>query len=344
MATPTLQIPLVPSLHAMERTVDELCSDPGTGASRAKQLRALVGAYERAFTEGGLPPDAYDDLPSLLAFDVTRSFFELAVRGLVRGDGKKGERESDSALRVRGRCLELIAQKAGIPFELPEMPPAPNLAPVVAAPIRALLMRRFETLVDRVDRKVTEPFRLRFLAMYGIVLDTASSSGTLAAQHEAHLAADLSSMRVHRPRSGRAATPPPPEEWPLSPATRQALRDYLPVRASLVAPLQHPVKHLWVSLEHNHTGQREDGTTVQEPPGVPLLKGGIQRVFAKAAEVLNEEMEELHRERGAGLPPDWQPMPTRLEPLRRAVALELEQHEEHQGGVPQLVVLRGRAS
>ncbi|MFE1270558.1 hypothetical protein [Streptomyces sp. NPDC058758] len=336
-----LQLPLVPSLHAMGRVVDALCRDPDIGRSRQKQLRALLGAYERAFGLGGLPPDAYDDLPSLLAYDTTRAFFDLAVKGLVRGDGKTGESESDSALRARGRCLELIAAKAGVPFELPDMPPPPDLAPVVAAPVRQLLMQHFE---KQVDRQVTEPFRIRFLAMYGIVLDTASSSGSLVAQHMAHLAADLSTLRVHRPRGGRAATPPPPEEWPLSPATRQALRAYLPLRESLVAPLEHPVNHLWVSLEHNHTGHRPDGTTIQEPPGVPLRMGGIQRIFAKAAELLNEEMEDLIRRRAAGRPPEWEPMPTRLEPLRRAVALELQQREERQGDTPQLLVVRGRPS
>ncbi|MFJ8301287.1 hypothetical protein ACIQ9R_36050 [Streptomyces sp. NPDC094447] len=336
-----LQLTLVPSLDAMGRVVDALCRDPDIGQSRQKQLRALLGAYERAFALGGLPPDAYDDLPSLLAYDTTRDFFDLAVKGLVRGDGKTGESESDSALRARGRCLELIAAKAGVaPFELPPMPPTPALAPVVTAPVRHLLLRHFQT---QVDRQVTEPFRVRFLAMYGVVLDTASSSGALAAQHMAHLAADLSTLRVHRPRQGRTPSPPP-EEWPLSTPTRQALAAYLQLRTTLVEPLENPVHHLWVTLEHNHIGYREDGTAIQEPPGVTLRKGGIQRVFARAAELLNDEMEELNRKRGAGRPPEWQPMPTRLEPLRRAVALELQQREERQGDAPQLLVVRGRPS
>lgn len=37
-------------------------------------------------------------------------------------------------------------------------------------------------------------------------------------------------------------------------------------------------------------------------------------------------------------------MPTRLEPLRRAVEDELRQREEEQGGVQQGIVLRGRTS
>ncbi|MEU3504272.1 hypothetical protein ABZ726_27210 [Streptomyces hundungensis] len=341
MAT-ALQIPLVPSLHEMSRAVDHLCGKDTIGTSRRKQLRALVGAYERAFALGGLPPDAYDDLATLLTTEVTEAFLDLAARGLVRGDGKR-DRESDSQIRARGRCLQLIAAHAGIPFELPPMPPSPEPAPIVTAPVRSLLMRHF---AHQVDREVTEPFRLRFLAMYGIVLDTASSSGTLVGQHVAHLAGDHSSIRIQRPAAGRSPVPPPPEEWPLSPATRQAIAAYLPLRKTLVEPLENPVRHLWVTLEHNHTGRDADGNPIVEPPGLPLKARGVQRVFARAAEVLNTEMEKLNEQRGApqiGEAPEWEPMPTRLEPIRRAVAAELEQREEHQGGVQQLVLLRGTA-
>jgi hypothetical protein len=137
------------------------------------------------------------------------------------------------------------------------------------------------------------------------------------------------------------------EEWELSPATRDALAAYLVLRDQLTKPLQNPVKHLWVSLEHNNR-RLPSGQSVQEPPGLPLKSRGVQRVFARAAVALNEEVEKLLAERNAPqvgtAVSEWTPMPSRLEPLRRAVEDELRQREEGRGGVQQVIVLRGRAS
>ncbi|MGA5411620.1 hypothetical protein ACPCSC_30735 [Streptomyces lavendulocolor] len=340
-----VQPPAAPSLAALSRAVDELCALPTDqmGASRKKHLRALQGAFERALTKHGLVPDAYDDLASLLSPESVDEFLGLAARGLIRGDGKTGP-ESDAQIRARIRAMEIVAEHTRTPFIRPEMPPAPAPAPVVPPVTRALLLEHFK---GQVERSISEPFRVRFLAMYGIVLDTAASSGTLAGQYVAHLARDLSTVRIQRPRQGRMAEPPPIEEWELSSATRDALNAYLPLRDKLTKPLQHPVKHLWVSLEHN-TRRLPGGETVQDPPGLPLRPRGVQRVFLRAAEALNDEMEKLLKERGAPQTgtevPEWSPMPTRLEPLRRAVEDELRQREEARGGVQQVIVLRGRSA
>lgn len=347
-----VQQPTAPSLVALRRAVDELCALPKEqmGTSRKKHLRALEGAFERALTKHGLVPDAYDDLESLLSPDSVDEFLRLAGRGLIRGDGKT-EPESDAQIRARIRAMEIVAEHTRTPFVRPPMPPAPAPAPVVPPVTRALLLEHFK---GQVARSISEPFRVRFLAMYGIVLDTAASSGTLASQHVAHLARDLSTVRIQRPRQGRMAEPPPVEEWELSPATRNALNAYLPLREQLTKRYQrdreqenNAVKHLWVSLEHNNR-QMPDGTVVQEPPGMPLKARGVQRVFLRAAEALNEEMEDLLAKRNApqvgAEVPEWSPMPTRLEPLRRAVEDELRQREEAQGGVQQVIVLRGRTA
>ncbi|MFI5859319.1 hypothetical protein [Streptomyces parvulus] len=344
--------PAAPSLVALKRAVDELCALPREqmGASRKKHLRALQGAFERALTKHGLVPDAYDDLTSLLSVPSVTEFLRLASEGRIRGDDKT-DRESDAQIRARIRAMEIIAQHTRTPFVRPEMPPAPALAPVVPPVTRSLLLEHFK---GQVKRDISEPFRVRFLAMYGIVLDTAASSGTLAEQHVAHLARDLSTVRIQRPRQGRMAEPPPVEEWELSPATRDALNAYLPLRDQLTRRHQqdrqheqNAVKHLWVSLEHN-TRQLPDGTKVTEPPGMRLRARGVQRVFFRAAEALNDEMEQLLEERDAPQAgtavPEWSPMPTRLEPLRRAVEDELRQREEEHGGVQQVIVLRGRTA
>ncbi|MFJ5143003.1 hypothetical protein [Streptomyces sp. NPDC088707] len=344
--------PAAPSLAALGRAVDELCALPKErmGTSTKKHLRALQGAFERALTNHGLVPDAYDDLASLLAPASVDEFLRLAVSGLIRGDGKH-EPESNAQIRARIRAMEIVASHTRTPFTRPEMPPAPAPAPVVPPVTRALLLEHFK---GQVARSISEPFRIRFLAMYGIVLDTGASSGTLAGQHVAHLARDLSTVRIQRPRQGRMAEPPPIEEWVLSAATRDALNAYLPIRDTLTRRFErnrqhedNAVPHLWVSLEHN-SRRLPDGTVVQEPPGMPLRPRGVQRVFLRAAEALNEEMEDLLRERNApqvgDTVPEWTPMPTRLEPLRRAVEDELRQREEAQGGVQQVIVLRGRSA
>ncbi|MER6230957.1 hypothetical protein ABT169_17660 [Streptomyces sp. NPDC001616] len=346
------ELPTAPSLIALGRAVDELCALPREqmGSSRKKHLRALQGAFERALTAHGLVPDAYDDLTSLFSVPSVTEFLRLASEGRIRGDGKTCP-ESDAQIRARIQSMEIIAAHTRTPFTRPEMPPAPALAPVVPQVTRALLLEHFK---GQVKRDISEPFRVRFLAMYGIVLDTAASSGTLAEQHVAHLARDLSTVRIQRPRQGRMAEPPPVEEWHLSAATRDALNAYLPLREQLTKRFQqdreqeqNAVKHLWVSLEHN-TRRLPDGTTVQEPPGMRLRARGVQRVFLRAAEALNSEMEELlkkHDAPQAGTAvPEWSPMPTRLEPLRRAVEEELRQREEAHGAVQQVIVLRGRTA
>ncbi|MBV1940844.1 hypothetical protein KUF83_30380 [Streptomyces sp. BV286] len=345
------QTPTAPSLIALSRAVDELCALPTEkmGSSSKKHLRALQGAFARALKNHGLIPDAYDDLASLFSPPSVDEFLHLAVRGLIRGDGKTIP-ESDSQIRARIRAMEIVAAHTGTPFAPPEKPPVPAPAPVVPPPTRALLLDHFK---GQVARSISEPFRIRFLAMYGIVLDTGASSGTLAAQHVAHLARDLSTIRIQRPRQGRMAEPPPIEEWELSPATRDALNTYLLLWKELTKRYQrgreheqNAVRHLWVSLEHNNR-RLPDGTFVQEPPGMPLRPRGVQRVFFRAAEALNEEMEVLQSQRDApqvgAAVPEWKPMPTRLEPIRRAVEGELRQREESVG-VQQVIIVRGRTA
>ncbi|MBY8883148.1 hypothetical protein [Actinacidiphila acidipaludis] len=107
---------------------------------------------------------------------------------------------------------------------------------------------------------------------------------------------------------------PAVERYALRPGTAVALRQWLRVRAGLVARLQGTQSALWVSLKANQW---------QGEPGFALRPQGIRKAYTRGAVALNGLMAGRY---------GWSPLPTTLEQLRRTVDVEPDRPAPHGGG------------
>ncbi|WP_377268187.1 hypothetical protein [Peterkaempfera sp. SMS 1(5)a] len=301
----------------LERLVEGLVQRPEVSAARARQLRWVAGELARAAARGALPAGAGHSVGGLLEPRAVADYLESAARGELRRRAVPDPaRSSDASMRVRADCLAIVARAAGVPLELPQRPEVPEPRPTVDARRRSLLLRH---LADGAGRHRADPGRLRLLALVGVVLDTGARAGELCALRLDDLGEDLDQVRVVRHPQARSVSPPRTEVLPLSGGTRAALRQWLPARGGLVAAAQGRVDALWVSVRGNHAGVVDaEGHARRRPPGMPLMPRGLARAYTRTVADLNVEL--------AGSP-GWEPLPRRLEQLRRAVAAELAQGE-----------------
>lgn len=314
MATSGDRSPAAPALIRLDRAVDELVAHPGVSGARARQLRWVAGELHRAVRREDFPAAARSSLAALFAADAVAAYLGLAARGeLRRRVVAEPTRAPDASMRVRVDCLELLARACLVPLDVPERPAVPEPKPTVGARQRSLLHRH---LADQAERRGADPGRIRLLALIGVVLDTGARAGELCALHVGDLAADLSTVTVVRRPQARSVSAPVTEVLPVSGPSRAALRRWLPVREGLIASVQGTATALWVSVRGNHAGVLDEaGRALRRPPGMPLMPRGLARAYTRTVVRLNGEM--------AGQP-GWEPLPYRLEQLRRAVAAEAE--------------------
>ncbi|WP_461009957.1 tyrosine-type recombinase/integrase [Streptomyces capparidis] len=302
------------SVEEFARVVEELVGRPGVSAARARQLRWVAGELRRAGRREEFPAAARGSLAALLGQEAVGAYLALAGRGELRTrEVPDPKRVSDASMRVRVDCLELVARAAGLPPPEPPRPAPPQPKPTVGARQRSLLRRH---LADRAGHEGADAGRVRLLALIGVVLDTGARVGELCALRLDDLPGDLATVRVVRRPQARSVSPPVAEVLPLSGSTRTALRHWLAVREELVEAVRGGRTALWVSVRSNHAGVvGEDGRVLRRPPGMPLMPRGLARAYTRAVVRLNAEM--------AGRP-GWEPLPYRLEQLRRAVCEELQ--------------------
>ncbi|WP_190111034.1 hypothetical protein [Streptomyces cinnamoneus] len=141
-----------------------------------------------------------------------------------------------------------------------------------------------------------------------MALDTRARAGELVAQRIGHLSDDRSRIHVTgRPQHGMDFTPDR-EAVSLSPLSRDALAQWLPIRSQLTETLEGSATALWVSLAHNHAGTtRDDGSHTRRRHGVPLQQRGLIRSYNSGrhryglAHLLPPNLEQLRRalERGS---------------------------------------------
>ncbi|KRV50482.1 hypothetical protein AQ490_15485 [Wenjunlia vitaminophila] len=296
-------------LAELDRVVGELVERPGVSGARARQLRWVAGEIRRASGHREFPAGAGASLAALLDSPAVTAYLALARRGELRTRVVPDPaRVSDASMRVRADCLELVAGAAGLPPPPAQRPVAPDPRPVVPSRQRSLLRRH---LADQAGHRDADAGRVRLLALVGVVLDTGARAGELCALRVDDLADDLTTVRIVRRPQARSVSPPVTEVLPLSAPSRAALRHWLPAREELVAGLQGAKTALWVSVRSNHAGVLdEDGRASRRPAGMPLMPRGLARAYTRAVVRLNAEM--------AGRA-GWEPLPYRLEQLRRAV-------------------------
>lgn len=286
---------------------------------RGRQLWALVGMFDRAVgrleVAGGR---VLRSVERLFDAEVLDAVWELAVDGELRARGADvGKRLPLATRRVVRDCLGLLAgvvvpDKA---VRLPSVPEAP-LRATTSPSQEAELFRFLAEVAGRApvghggqSKAVNEHYRVRLLAMTAVVLDTRSRPGELAAMRVDDLGEGFASVRVRRRQQNGAHLEAVEVTLPLEEGTVVALRRWLKVRETLVYSLQGAADALWVSVAASRRG---------EPPGIPLSPRSLSAAYTRGVRQLNGFM--------AGAP-GWEPLPPKLEGLRRALLPAVEAEE-----------------
>ncbi|MEV6165794.1 hypothetical protein AB0L71_28545 [Streptomyces sp. NPDC052052] len=296
---------------------------PGAGGvliqvsrQRADQLWMVVGMMDRAVQQTEVVGPVGRVARKLFTWQVLEAFWELAVAGELRARARdRGVPLPVATQRVVRDCLALLAGVVlpGKDVRLPVVT-APD-ARATTTPVQELKLFRF--LVDLAgqvpvghdgqSKQVNADYRVRLLAVTAVVLDTRSRLGELAAMRVADLGEGLESVRVRRRQQNGAHLEPVEVLLPLQEGTRVALRRWLEVRERLVYSLEGAATALWVSVAASNRG---------EPPGIPLSAQSLGASYVRGVRQLNGAM--------AGAP-GWEPLPARLEGLRRALIPEAEE-------------------
>lgn len=278
---------------------------------RAGQLWMVVGMFDRAVGREEMPGRARRTAAQLFTWAALDAFWDLAVAGeLYARPSKVGTRLPLASRRVVRGSLELLGSLV-VPGKTLRLPKVPQPAPrAVTDPGQEMELFRFLVRLAGEagpvaagagqSRQVAVDYRVRLLAMTGVALDTRARSGELAGMRVADLGASLETVRVVRHQQNGLHLEPLEVTLPLSEGTRVALRRWLGVRERLVYPLQGAADALWVSVAASNQG---------EPPGIPLRAQSLRAAYARGVRVLNGQM--------AGSE-GWEPLPDRLEGLRRA--------------------------
>jgi integrase len=331
---------------------------PGAGGilvqvseQRAKQLWMVVGMYDRAVGRSGEGRFPTRSAAELFQPQVLRRFWALAIAGGLRHWTKDvGKPLPVPTRRTVRDCLKILARLV-VPGQQPELPvledaePKPTVDPrQLTAVYRELVDLAGEGPLELDGRGIRAQERARLLAMVSVVLDTGARVGELERMNVDDLGPGLSEVRVvRRPqRAGKGyeevafrlgiaqstvskvmagqdarashqlahdirreveevqGAGPRVERYELSHAARVALRRWLDVRKSLVAEIEGGKSALWVTVIQSKAG----------PPGVRIRAQGLGQSYARGVQVLNWLM--------AGRP-GWEPLPVRMEQLRRAV-------------------------
>lgn len=294
----------------LDAAVARLAEDGSVSGARLRQVRWVAGELLRALNHPGFgPPAPGAGLRELLQEGPVAAYLELAAAGELRTRARAGDRRSGtSSFRVRRDCVALLARAAQLPVGLPQPVAPPPLREPVPGWQRSALAAY---LAAQAERPPGSPGRVRLFAVMGVVVDTGARSGELCALRVDDLAADRRSVRLVRRPQARTVAAAVAERVPLSQSTAAALARWLEVREEITAPLQGAKTALWVSVRANHAGTADArGVLVMKPPGMPLQPRGLARAYTRAVAEVNAEM--------AGVP-GWQPLPYRLEQLRRSV-------------------------
>ncbi|WP_329204023.1 hypothetical protein [Streptomyces sp. NBC_01435] len=296
-----------PSVRQLAAVVDSMAGQVSEG--RLRQLRMVVGMFDRAVGREEMPGRASRTAAQLFTWAALDGFWELAVNGELRARSRdRGTRLPLNTQDIVVDCLELLASHV-VPDKTVRLPRVVSAAPR-ATTTSEQEQELFRFLVDMAGRQpvghdgqskvVNADYRMRLLAMTGVVVDTRSRPGELAGMRMADLGEGLRSVRVMRQPQNGAHLEPVEVVLPLSESTVTALSQWLRVRERLVYPLQGATDAVWVSVAASNSG---------EPPGLPLSPKSLGASYTRGVRALNGLM--------AGQP-GWEPLPDRLEGLRRA--------------------------
>ncbi|MFG2999087.1 hypothetical protein [Streptomyces sp. NPDC048340] len=284
----------------------EVAGWPSTSKSRARQVTWVAGEYGRALERPEHPLGQDATAEDLFAREHVETYLELAGAGALRlRAARDPKKDSGHSAKIRLEVLHLLVKALGAEAaaDLPPQPDPPDKEPVAERP-RALLREQLRRLADAPGAGAG---RIRMLAIGATVCDTGVRAGEQCACTVGDLSPTIEELRVVRRPQGAGEPEAHTELLALSDLSRDAVRRWLPERRALMARVGGTATALWVSLHGNH----RDGQRV--PAGTPLQPRGLARAWTRAVAETNEAM--------AG-EPGWEPLPTRMERLRRGVVPE----------------------
>lgn len=281
--------------------------------SRAEQLWAVVGMFDRAVQHPSMPERTRTrGMDQLFTWAALDAFWELAVPGELRARAEdRGKRLPVASQRMVRDCLAILARLV-VPerrVRLPKLPQAPARAVTRPRQEQELLHHLLRLAADGpaggfVWQQRQADARVRTLAVAGVAVDTRSRVSELTAIRVSDLGEGLRSVRVRRQPQNSAHLPVVEEELPLSESTRDALARWLEVRERLVVGLEGGrVEALWVRVAPVRPA-------AGGPAGLPVSELWLQQMYSRGVRSLNSVM--------AGVV-GWEPLPVSLESLRRAV-------------------------
>ena len=292
--------------------------------TRARQLRSTVNQLAAAVGHEEMPEDCGKSVQRLLAPEAVDAFLELAADGTFRPASKPallGRSLSWSSLATLRDCLKILGEESGVKVVVPRVW-RPTEADLAAVPSPEQLAALYERIVVMSRSAPVDASMARAVACMGVVLDTRMASGDLTSRRLEHLdleGAQGPEMLAVWHRQNASHLPAVEKRVVLRPGTVAALRRWLVFRQKLVDGLQGSDHgKLWVTVKR--MGRTVDGEPQTYEAGMPLQAWGLRYGFARGMERLDEVLSS--RWEGPG---SWEPLPTRIERLRRGAEWAQEQ-------------------
>ncbi|MEW1725172.1 hypothetical protein [Streptomyces sp. NPDC093109] len=316
------KVDVLDELPELQEAVEAVCRAAPSEA-RSRQIRAHARELVRALKHPGHPLGVGDDLADVFARDSLAAYERLALAGDLRDRGAKRP-TSEATAMVRSGVMALLQRELGLEVVLLRVQEEQPRKEPVDVVRRERMRESLQTVADHIGRStrwtadgglLTRGFPrwVRMLAMASVTLDTGSRVGELCAIRLEDLSPALDEIRiVRRPQNARPDDPVSTEVHPLRRSTRAALRRWFLVRRLLMVDVTGTADALWVSVRGNHGGVVGEAGPRYRPAGTTLQPRGAGRSYTAAVTRVNIEL--------AGTE-GWQPLPERMEQLRRGVAV-----------------------
>ncbi|MFJ9379308.1 hypothetical protein [Streptomyces sp. NPDC101455] len=300
----------------LKQAVDAVCK-AAPSESRRKQIRAHARELVRALRHPAHPLAVGDDLADVFKEASLKAYEDLALEGQLRSRGR-ARPTAEGTANVRSGVMVLLQLELGLEvvrlsslrdLRRTTAVVGPNTDHVVRSSPQALA----HYIGHKIDRSAARgllaggyPRWVRMMALILLVLDTGARVGELCALRLEDLSPALDEVRItRRPQSRRLDISGAVEVYRLRWATREALQRWLLVRRLLLAEHIFATDALWISVQ-DLGGQFE-----VDQDGSALKPDTVSRSYTRIAAKINAQ-----RAGGDG----WEPLPDRMEQLRRGVA------------------------
>ncbi|MEU9947006.1 hypothetical protein [Streptomyces sp. NPDC047939] len=193
-----------PSVRQLSAVVDGMTGSVSEG--RLRQLRMVVGMFDRAVGRDEMPARASRTAQQLFTWAALRPFWKLALDGQLRHWEKDvGKPLPEWSQRIVRDCLKILAREvlpAGKAVKLPSVANPEPKATVGGRSLDALYRGMVDLAgqgpLERDGTALSYEDRARLLAIVAVMLDAAPRSGELAAQSLADLAPGEVAVAVRR--------------------------------------------------------------------------------------------------------------------------------------------------